>query len=203
MASALLLDVGFVIIDVTPESMEAYEQATGAVIPGLADLGAARNWDEVARRAGLGDLFGLFRALATVVPDTIFVPEAIDLIEEAHAGAVPAGVLTNHSYSILEPEWFAGRPEFASMRTFIDAAAVGFPKPDPQGYLLAAAELGVRPEEVVFLDDTQECVDGANAVGMTGIVVDPQDRQPAFDEARQLLGLASGAAEPLARRIVP
>ena len=190
MASALLLDVGFVILDITPESMQAYERATNVLIPGLTGLSATRDWDEVARRAGLGDALGLFRALGTAVPDTIFVPEAVELIEQAHAGAVPAGVLTNHSYAILEPEWFAGRPEFASLRTFIDAAAIGFPKPDPQGYLLAAGELGVRPEEVVFLDDTQECVDGANAVGMTGIIVDPQDRRPAFDEARRLLGLA-------------
>jgi FMN phosphatase YigB (HAD superfamily) len=42
----------------------------------------------------------------------------------------------------------------------------------------------------VFLDDTPECVDGARAVGMTGIVVDPSDRRPAFDEARRLLGIA-------------
>ena len=43
--------------------------------------------------------------------------------------------------------------------------------------------------EVVFLDDTPECVDGARAVGMTGVVVDPDDRRPAFDEARRLLGI--------------
>ena len=43
MATGLLLDVGFVIIDVTPESMRAYERATGVVVPGLVDLVAARD----------------------------------------------------------------------------------------------------------------------------------------------------------------
>jgi HAD superfamily hydrolase (TIGR01509 family) len=189
--SALLLDVGFVIIDVTPESTRAYEQATGKLIPGLADAAAARDWDEVGRSAGLGDMVGLFRALATVAPETLFVPEAVALIEEAHDGGVPVGVLTNHAYAILEPAWFAGRPELALLRTFIDAAAIGYPKPDPQGYRIAAAELGVRPEEVVFLDDTPECVDGARAVGMTAIIVDPDDRLAAFDEARRILGLGA------------
>ena len=47
--------------------------------------------------------------------------------------------------------------------------------------------LGVAPADVVFLDDSPECVDGARAVGMNAIVVDPLDRRPAFDEARRLL----------------
>ena len=190
MAKGLLLDVGFVILDVTPESMRAYERATGVVVPGLVDLVAARAWDEVGQRAGHGDMVGLFRALAAVAPETIFVGDAVDLMEEAHTAGVHVGTLTNHAYSILEPAWFASRPELASLRTFIDAAAIGFPKPDPRGYLLAAAELGVRPEDVVFLDDTPECVDGARAVGMTAIVVDPGDRRPAFDDARRVLGIA-------------
>jgi FMN phosphatase YigB (HAD superfamily) len=41
----------------------------------------------------------------------------------------------------------------------------------------------------VFLDDTPECVDGARAVGMTAIRVDPLHRTPAFAEARRLLDL--------------
>ena len=53
----------------------------------------------------------------------------------------------------------------------------------------AAAALGVQPGEVVFLDDTPECVDGAERVGMAAILVDPFDKTPAFDRARELLGL--------------
>ena len=74
-------------------------------------------------------MFGLFRALATLAPETIFVPDAVDLIEEAHDAGVHVGALTNHAYSILEPSWFAGRPELASLRTFIDAAAIGSRSP--------------------------------------------------------------------------
>jgi HAD superfamily hydrolase (TIGR01509 family) len=83
------------------------------------------------------------------------------------------------------------RPEFASLVTFIDAAEIGCPKPDPRAYLTAADALGVAPADVVFLDDTPECVDGALAVGMNAIVVDPLDCRPAFDEARPLLGLGA------------
>ena len=57
----------------------------------------------------------------------------------------PVGILTNHAYMILGPEWFASRPEFAGLATFIDAAEIGCPKPDPQAYLLGGEALGVAP----------------------------------------------------------
>jgi FMN phosphatase YigB (HAD superfamily) len=190
-ASALLVDIGYVIIDGSPQAVQAYEDCTGSKIPGVADAVADRDWDEVGRLAGLGDFAGLFRALATVAPDTIFVPSAVALMDDARAAGLPVGVLTNHAYALLGRDWFATRPEFASLATFIDAAEIGCPKPDPRAYLTAADALGVAPADVVFLDDSPECVDGARAVGMNAIVVDPLDRRPAFDEARRLLGLGA------------
>jgi FMN phosphatase YigB (HAD superfamily) len=188
-ASALLLDLGFVIVDVTPEATRAYQRATGTSLPGLDEAAAKRDWGEAARRAGHGDMVGLFRALIAAVPEMLFLPDAVALIEDVHAGGLPVGVLTNHAYTIAEPDWYARRPELAPLRMFIDAAEIGYPKPHPNGYLIAAEQLGVPPTEIVFLDDTPECIDGALAVGMTAIVVDPDDRQPAFDAARRLLGI--------------
>lgn len=42
-------------------------------------------------------------------------------------------------------------------------------KPDAQIYLLAAERIGVDPKECVFIDDFKINVEGAEAVGMTGI----------------------------------
>lgn len=47
---------------------------------------------------------------------------------------------------------------------------VGVAKPDPRIYALTCDRLGVRPDEVVFLDDTQRCVDGAAAYGMHAVL---------------------------------
>jgi HAD superfamily hydrolase (TIGR01509 family) len=41
--------------------------------------------------------------------------------------------------------------------------------PGSRFYRLACERLGVPPHEALFLDDTQVCVDGARAVGMTAI----------------------------------
>jgi hypothetical protein len=40
------------------------------------------------------------------------------------------------------------------------------------------------------------CIDGAARVGMTGVLVDPIDKGPAFARSRALLGLAAVESEP-------
>lgn len=47
---------------------------------------------------------------------------------------------------------------------------VGVEKPDPAIYALTAARLGVRPHEIVFLDDRQAAVDGAVAAGWHAVL---------------------------------
>ena len=47
---------------------------------------------------------------------------------------------------------------------------VGLVKPDPKIYELACERLGVEPDELVFIDDTQICVDGAAAIGIHAVL---------------------------------
>ncbi len=69
----------------------------------------------------------------------------------------------------------------------VESSKVGMRKPDPRIYRLACAELGVTPEESVFLDDIGANLKGARAVGMTTIKVDPDLR--AIDELEAALGI--------------
>ena len=108
-------------------------------------------------------------------------------------------MLSNDAYSINGPDFFEGRPEFRDLDAFVDSTDVGVRKPAPEPYLAAAKALGVDPSVVVFLDDTPECVEGARAVGMFGIHVDPMDVRPAVELASELLGLVP---ESRARRLV-
>ena len=45
----------------------------------------------------------------------------------------------------------------------------GMSKPDPRIYAMACTRLGVRPEETVFLDDSEMCVSGARVAGMHAV----------------------------------
>jgi nuclear transport factor 2 (NTF2) superfamily protein len=71
----------------------------------------------------------------------------------------------------------------------VDCTDFGERKPAPGPYLKAAADLGLPPDEIVFLDDTPYCIEGARAVGMVAVPVDPLARSSAFDLARRLVGL--------------
>jgi putative hydrolase of the HAD superfamily len=203
---ALLLDIGDVIVGMRWDALDAYEAATGRTVPGrgprdpdrdprwqrrlAGELSTEQYWDEVAKAAGLGGWRDLFRDVSGVAADEMFDQRAVALMRDARRAGKRVGVLSNDAYSINGPEFFATRPEFADLDAFVDSTDIGARKPAPEAYLAATAALAVQPARVVFLDDTPECVEGARAVGMTAIQVDPLDRAPAFDEARRLLGLA-------------
>ncbi|HEY6415130.1 MAG TPA: HAD-IA family hydrolase, partial [Acidimicrobiales bacterium] len=74
---------------------------------------------------------------------------------------------------------------------FVDASDIGVGKPEPEAYLIAAGALGLAAGRIVFLDDAEDNVEGARAVGMVGVQVDAGSAATAFDEARELLGLGS------------
>jgi len=58
------------------------------------------------------------------------------------------------------------RYDFAGLvDTIIYSHEVGVAKPEPAIYELTAARLNVRPDEIVFLEDSAEAVEGARAAG--------------------------------------
>jgi epoxide hydrolase-like predicted phosphatase len=63
----------------------------------------------------------------------------------------------------------------------------GMSKPDPRIYALACARLGVRPEEIVFLDDSDLCVAGARESGLHAIRYDGNAQ--AIAEIERLLAM--------------
>jgi putative hydrolase of the HAD superfamily len=187
-------------------ALDAFEEVSGLKVPGrgpfdpdndplwqrrlAGELTPEAYWDEVARGAGLDGWRALFRAVSAVVPDEMFDGGALALMRDARSAGKRVGVLSNDAYSVNGPEFFRSRPEFAGLDAFVDSTDIGARKPAAEAYLAAATALAVDPSRVVFLDDTPACVDGARAVGMAGIHVDPLNRTPAFDQARRLLGLA-------------
>lgn len=62
---------------------------------------------------------------------------------------------------------------------------VGMSKPDPRIYALACERLGVRPSEMIFLDDVQRCVAGADQAGIHAIQY--RNNAQAIEEIEALL----------------
>ena len=203
MAKALLFDVGDVMMLNSWEVLDQLEQATGKTIVGRGpydpdgdpdwqavlrgELAPYPYWHRKARAAGYADCFAMFKDCAVMLP--IFADDAVALLSEARAAGLKTGILTNDLVRISGPDWSSEQPALLGHDCFVDATIIGFRKPAPEGYLQAIAELGLPAEDIVFLDDTPECIEGARAVGMIGVHIDPLNRHLGFDRAREFLGL--------------
>jgi len=206
MYDGLLLDIGGVILDPW-RALDAYAAATGIALPGrgprdpdgdplwkdklAGTLTLDGYWDRVARTTGHDDWRAMFRSITELVPDDLFDHHAVTLMRDARAAGRRVGVLSNDAYAIQGRAFFEAHPAFKGLDAFVDASDIGVSKPDPDAYLVAAEALRLAAERIVFLDDAEENVEGARAVGMLGIHVDAGDARTAFDKARELLGLAS------------
>jgi putative hydrolase of the HAD superfamily len=201
---ALVFDVGDVMLLSNWEILDDLERATGRTIVGRGpyapegdpdwhavlrgELGMYPYWDRKAQAAGYTDGIAMFSDFQNHIPD-FFAPDALALLAEARAAGVKTGILTNDLVRISGLEWSMSQPALQGHDAFVDATVIGHRKPALEGYLKVIAELGLPPEDIVFLDDTPECVEGARAVGMIGVHIDPMNRGVGFERAREFLGL--------------
>lgn len=88
-----------------------------------------------------------------------------------------AGLRPNHLTAILSNAGSGVREQdearYAFSRDFdaiVYSYEVGLTKPAPEIYALTCDRLAVEPHKTVFLDDSQACIDGANEVGMIGVL---------------------------------
>lgn len=202
---AILFDIGEVVSPDQWEHLDAIERRTGRTLVGrgprdpdgdplwqrylAGELSFTGYWVEYAAANGYDDWRQLFRETTPHTPGDAFVhPAAASLIADARAAGVKLGALTNDGVGISGRSFFDSVPTLAAFDAFLDARAYGG-KPAPEAYLAAARELGCEPDEVLFLDDSTYCIDGARAVGMAAVLVDPTERDVAFDRVRDLLGI--------------
>jgi putative hydrolase of the HAD superfamily len=97
---------------------------------------------------------------------------------------VKTALLTNN---FLRDESSFGHEEMLAMfDVVVESRSAGVRKPDPRFYQLALDQLGVAPEQAVFLDDLGINLKPARALGMHTIkVVDPD---AALDDLEALVG---------------
>lgn len=100
-------------------------------------------------------------------------PGILELLNSAHKKGLKLAVVTGARVStMVEAHKKAGIPEIFD--TTVNADHITKPKPDPEGYLLAAKKLGVRPEECIVFEDAPNGIRAAKSAGMRCIVVATQ-----------------------------
>lgn len=124
-------------------------------------------------------------------------PEADRLVRDARHAGMKLGILTNELELFHGADWIHRIPLMKHFDVIVDATHTGILKPDPRAYYLALDALGLRPEEIVFLDDQVRNVRGGEAVGIRSVHLSILEPALAFDEARSLLGLGGEPSHTL------
>ena len=205
MPSALLFDVGDVLMESNWVVLDELERRTGRRFNGRGAVDPARDpawqrciggeidideyWNQLARSGGYDDRISMWRSMSVELDAGVFAADAIALVDDALAAGIKVGILSNDLYRSATREWVVSRPEFDKFEVLVDCTEFGERKPAPGPYLKAAADFGLAAEEIVFLDDTPYCIEGARAVGMIAVPIDPLARSHGFERARRLVGL--------------
>lgn len=95
-------------------------------------------------------------------------PAVFDVIAELHEGGTRVALLSNAAEEY--GGYLRGGPIARFFERIFVSAEMGKLKPAADIYLEVAAELGVEPAQLVFIDNKAENVDGAEAVGILGHV---------------------------------
>jgi putative hydrolase of the HAD superfamily len=93
-------------------------------------------------------------------------PGTFDVLSDLHAGGTRIALLSNAGFDFASPFRFSPMAQFFE-RMFISAELSKL-KPNADIYLEVANELGITPAQMVFIDNKQVNVDGAEALGITG-----------------------------------
>jgi putative hydrolase of the HAD superfamily len=96
-------------------------------------------------------------------------PVLLDWVDHLRADGIKAGVISN-MFIGLAKQIRAGAPWLHRFDDYTISAEIGATKPDPAIYRHSLERLGVRPHEALFLDDRENNVEGARAIGMEGLV---------------------------------
>ncbi len=105
--------------------------------------------------------------LVSTRPLTV-LPGTAELIREVQAAGLPHALVTSSVPAVVDA--VLGRLD-VRFDVIISAADVTATKPDPEGYLLAAAKLGVDPRRCVALEDSPNGVAAAEAAGFRVVAV--------------------------------
>ena len=214
---ALVLDFGGVISKTLFETHANTERALGLApgqltwqgpfAPETDPLWVSMQADEISERdywltrsKETGELVGqtwtkmsdLLIAARGDVPDEVIRPEFLHMLSRVKSAGYTTAILSN------ELDLFYGAA-FREKLTFLpeidvihDATYTKTLKPVAEAYQNLIADLGLRAEDCVFVDDQLRNIDGARAVGMATVHFDVMNPATSFAEAEHLLGLHKG-----------
>jgi len=120
------------------------------------------------------------------------LPEMVQLVQQLKNDGYTVGLLSNVIPNTEHEIRANGGYDMFDFTVL--SCKVGYSKPDPKMYTIAMDHLPeLKPDEVVFLDDQERCLEPARSMGMQIVLVDSPAQ--AIAETKQLI-----ATQPTLRR---
>lgn len=119
-------------------------------------------------------------------------PDTVPFLEKLRQAGIPAAIVTS-SNDIKMKRLFSMYPGFENyFKSVITDSRVKHSKPDPEGYLLGATDLGMAPADCVVFEDSFNGLKAGRAAGATVVALattnSPDSLRPYCDLLAQDLG---------------
>ena len=135
------------------------------------------------------DLQDLFTVLFDAEPGELVRPQADGVLAAAGAAGIATAVLTNDLGRFHPPAWIARIGFLSRVGTIVDGSVTGLLKPDPGAYRLVLDALRTPPQQVLFVDDQPQNIEGADRVGLQTLWFDVTDPVESYRRLRRRAGL--------------
>lgn len=109
-----------------------------------------------------------FQEFAGIWNDIFWLNHSIEEVIKALKGRFTLACLTNTT-DLHFRYWLESFPVFANIDKFFPSHELGLRKPDPEIFKAVLSRLGIRPEQLVFIDDMEENARAAADLGIHGI----------------------------------
>jgi epoxide hydrolase-like predicted phosphatase len=141
--------------------------------------------ERFAERLGLKEAQDLISSMFRgMLPE----PQMVDAVRSVRQSGIKTGLLSN--------SWSTSHYDRELLGELFDdvviSAEVHLHKPDPEIFELACKRLAIEPGESIFVDDLRENIEGAQAVGMVGLL--HREPEATIAKLEELLAVPLGAS---------
>lgn len=130
------------------------------------EIDVSEYWEAVRSELGLTSTL-LAELRSDFYSGDLLDENLIKLIQRLRARSVLLGLLSNNSSDLLNI--LRATETDRLFDVLVISAQIGVMKPSPGAYHITLEQLGVTPGEALFVDDSQQNVAGALAVGMSAV----------------------------------